>query len=221
MPTRRPCSSWASGSPAKCSGSAAPYWRLAYTSRNEEGSASWEFGTYGLAAATFPGRDTSSGRDRQLDVGVDAQYQVTTGSNDVLVMASWTHENQSWHASQPLGLVSNARDNLWKATATTYLLHDKTYGFGIQYFVTDGTRDALLNPESASGTPLSDGVLLEANWLPLNKRGGPGFWPRSNMKLSLQYIIYNRFNGSRMNYDGNGRGASGNNTLFAGAWIAF
>jgi len=34
-------------------------------------------------------------------------------------------------------------------------------------------------------------------------------------------VIYNRFNGSQRNYDGAGRNASDNNTLYLQAWLAF
>ena len=44
-----------------------------------------------------------------------------------------------------------------------------------------------------------NGYVLQANYLPLNKGTGPAFWPRSNVKLSLQYVIYNRFDGSKSN----------------------
>ena len=40
-------------------------------------------------------------------------------------------------------------------------------------------------------------------------------------KLSLQYIIYNKFNGSSTNYDGEGRNAADNNTLYVIGWVVF
>jgi hypothetical protein len=46
------------------------------------------------------------------------------------------------------------------------------------------------------------------------------FWPKAQVKLSLQYIAYTKFNGSSTNYDGSGRDASANNTLFLSAWFA-
>ena len=54
-----------------------------------------------------------------------------------------------------------------------------------------------------------------------NCHGGPSFWPWLNVKFGLQYVHYNRFNGSVANYDGSGRNAADNNTLFAFAWVAF
>jgi hypothetical protein len=37
----------------------------------------------------------------------------------------------------------------------------------------------------------------------------------------LQYTNYTKFNGASSNYDGNGRNAKDNNTLFLNAWFAF
>ena len=56
--------------------------------------------------------------------------------------------------------------------------------------------------------------------MPFNK-GGPSFWPWLNAKVGLQYIGYTKFNGGTTNYDGFGRNASANNTLFLYTWIAF
>ena len=53
--------------------------------------------------------------------------------------------------------------------------------------------------------------------------GKEGSWasPWANLKIGLQYTIYTRFNGGTHNYDGFGRNASDNNTLFLYAWMAF
>jgi hypothetical protein len=91
----------------------------------------------------------------------------------------------------------------------------------VQYFVTEGDKDALRYSDSANGSPDSRGWVFEADYLPFNKNGGPKIWPASNIKLSLQYVMYNQFDGATNNYDGTGRDASDNNTLFLESWIAF
>jgi hypothetical protein len=63
---------------------------------------------------------------------------------------------------------------------------------------------------SASGSPDSKGWTVELDFLP---------W--QNVKLALQYTLYSRFNGGTTDYDGSGRNASDNNTLFLLGWIAF
>ena len=90
-----------------------------------------------------------------------------------------------------------------------------TIGGSLGYFSTTGSRDALLYSPgeingSRTGNPDSKGFIMEADYLPWEK------W-----KLSLQYIIYNKFNGSHSNYDGFGRNASDNNTLYAVIWLMF
>ena len=197
----------------------APYWRLAYT--KSVGNQSFEVGTFGLSGDTHPGRNQTFGTDSTLDWGVDAQYQVSAGKHDVTATISSIYERQSWDASQRLGNTSNRSDHLWTAKANLDYLYDKTYGGAVGWFYADGSDDLALYSGSINGSPLSDGIVLQANWLPFNKGGGPGFWPKSNVKFSAQYLIYNRFNGRRSNFDGSGRNASDNDTLYLEAWIAF
>jgi hypothetical protein len=197
----------------------APYWRVAL--EKSWGSHSLEVGTYGLAPNTYPGRDSSAGEDHLLDIGLDSQYQYSSGSHDVTVLLNWIHENEDWHASQALGLASHSRDVLWTFTATASYLYDKTYGADFQYFLINGDKDPSLYPDSRTGSPTSDGWIIQLNYLPFNKGGGPSFWPFSNVKFSLQYWIYNRFDGASHNFDGAGRNASDNNTLYLQAWIVF
>lgn len=197
----------------------APYWRLAWV--KSLGNASWQVGTFGIAADTYPGRDQSAGHDRIVDVGFDSQYQTSFGHHDLTGLFSWIHERQNWHASEALGATGNSTDSLWNAKVTVDYLYDKTFGFSAQYFAIDGSRDDVLYAGSATGSPRSDGVVLQANYLPFNKMGGPAFWPRSNVKLSLQYTAYNHFDGAATDYDGAGTNARDNNTLYLEAWIVF
>ncbi len=198
---------------------AAPYWRLAYT--KTVGNSSYMIGLFGLAAHTYPGRDNTAGKDKITDFGFDAQYQTSIDKHDITVLLSGIYEKQTWNASQQLGLASNPSDRLYEVKATVDYLYDKTYGGAISYFAVNGSRDALLYSGSASGLPTSNGLILQANYIPFNKKGGPAFWPKSNLKLSVQYIIYNRFDGAHTNYDGAGRNARDNNTLYLEAWLAF
>jgi hypothetical protein len=95
------------------------------------------------------------------------------------------------------------------------------YHFGTKFsgtagfFVVTGTADPLLYPQasvsgSANGSPRSNGYILNASW-----------WPVQNIDLALQYTGYWRFNGAGTNYDGAGRDASANNTLYVLARFVF
>jgi hypothetical protein len=99
-------------------------------------------------------------------------------------------------------------------------MRDKTYGLTASYFTVSGTADATLYG-TRTGLPNADGYTLEADWLPFNKNGGPSFYPMSSLKFSLQYVGYTKFDGAKLNYDGTGRNASANNTLFLQAWLVF
>ena len=65
---------------------------------------------------------------------------------------------------------------------------------------------AVLTPSG----PDTQGWIAEVNYMP---------W--LNTKFSLQYTAYSRYAGSSRNYDGAGRNASDNDTLYLLAWVAF
>lgn len=197
----------------------APYWRVAYT--KPIAGATWEVGAFGLAAKTYPGRDSSAGNDKLTDVGIDSQIQKTIDNSDLTALVSAIHEHSNWTASEALGDAANGSGSLTEYKATIDYLWDKTYGFAAQAFSTTGTSDALAYPSSRTGSPNSSGYVFQANYLPINKGTGPAFWPRSNVKLSLQYVMYNRFDGSKTDIDGAGRRAKDNNTLYLEAWVMF
>jgi hypothetical protein len=81
-----------------------------------------------------------------------------------------------------------------------------------------GSGDAISG--SATGQPNTNGWLAEVAWTPFGKRDSWG-GTFANLKLGLQYVGYNRFNGGVRNYDGAGRNAADNNTLYAFLWLAF
>ena len=202
----------------------APYWRVAL--QRQVGGGTWEVGAFGMAADTYPQSDHTVGKDHYVDVGFDSQYQCSIDQHDVTAMLSYIYEDQKLGASQVGGYSTNASNSLWALKGTVDYLYDKTYGGAVKYFIADGTRDPVLYQSGAAGgslngSPLSDGLIMEVNYLPFAKGGGPAFWPKSSVKFLLQYTVYDRFNGARNNYDGTGRNARDNNTLFLEAWILF
>jgi len=197
----------------------APYWRVAV--EKDWGDNYLEVGTYGIYANIYPGRVSSAGKDHILDLGFDSQYQYISDVNDITARINFLHEFQDWNASRDLGNVSNSSDDLWNFTASTSYLYDKTYNASVQYFITGGDSDSILYADSRTGSPDSRGWVFELDYLPFNKSGGPKFWSKSNVKLTMQYVLYNKFDGSSDNYDGTGRDASDNNTLYLEAWVAF
>jgi hypothetical protein len=88
-----------------------------------------------------------------------------------------------------------------------------------------GNANPLLNPPaavsgSANGRPNSNAFIVEADWVPFGKSDSVAA-PWVNMKLGVQATIYTSFNGGTTNYDGFGRNASANDTIFLFSWFAF
>ncbi len=195
---------------------AAPYWRVALQQQWKEQSIS--VGTYGIVADIFPGGGSSGPTDRFTDTALDAQYQYISKKHIVSLQTTYIHEKQNWNASYALGNTANPSDSL--NTFRTNLNYYYRSNFGdiggtVGYFSTTGDTDAVLYAPSqytgsGSGSPNSNGFMLEADYLP---------WKTA--KFSLQYTFYNKFNGARTDYDGSGTNASHNNTLYLVAWLMF
>ena len=192
----------------------APYWRLAFT--HSFSNNYLEVGTYGMSAQRQPGSFASgNATDRYTDIAFDAELQRPMGDNNLTIAGTWIHETRSLGASVDSGFasVSSQTLNTMRVRATYQV--DQSYAFTVQPFFTNGTADPVLYAPasvggSANGSPNSSGVVGEVDWNP---------W--MNTRLSLQYTAYARFNGGTTNYDGSGRNASDNDTLYAIVWLMF
>jgi hypothetical protein len=197
----------------------APYWRVAVEPRWD--AHTLELGTFGLAAAVNPGRVTGFGTDHFVDLGFDTQYQFLGERDSISLQASFITENQSLTASQAIGNSTNSHNRLQSFHVKGTYYYDQTYGLTLGYFQVQGNADAgLFGASSVNDSPNSAGYIAEADYIPFN-HGGPSFWPWLNVKFGLQYIYYDKFNGGRTNFDGSGRNAHDNNTIFGFAWLAF
>jgi len=47
------------------------------------------------------------------------------------------------------------------------------------------------------------------------------YWPVQNIDFTLAYTGFTKFNGAGTNYDGSGRNASDNNTVYAAVWFNY
>src|SRR6267154_4172434 len=73
---------------------------------------------------------------------------------------------------------------------------------------------------SSHGSPDTRGYILQFECVPLGKLQSWGR-PWANARVGLQYTGYVRFNGGTANYDGFGRSAGQNDSLFLFLWMAF
>jgi hypothetical protein len=182
------------------------------------------------------------------NTGIDAQYQYIldphTFTAQVAYMRTVTNysPNSVAAASSPYFLADgvtavNPPDpsdttNIFRAKAS-YIYRAK-YGGSLSFFNKSGnvnTRNQTSGYDStgqitsdptatgissarvggnSTGNPATRGFTYEAFWM-----------PKQNVRLGAQYTAYNIYNGATDNYDGFGRNASDNNTLFLYAWFAF
>ena len=189
----------------------APYWRIAL--QHQWGPHYLSGGTFGMLADTFPGGDRSAGNDRFTDFGLDLQYQYDADKSDLSLRLSSIRERQTLDASERLGAASNRSNDLDSFNANLNYLYDKTWGLTLGHANLHGDAD-LAYYGTDNGSPNSSWNTLQLDWLPYNKQGGPSVWPWFNPKLSLQYINYDKF-------DGTSDGASDNDTLYLQAWLVF
>jgi hypothetical protein len=72
---------------------------------------------------------------------------------------------------------------------------------------------------SSTGSPNTRGYIVQFEYIPFGKNDSIGR-PWLNFRMGVQYTGYTKFNGAASNYDGFGRDASQNNTLFTYFWAA-
>jgi hypothetical protein len=201
----------------------APYWRVAYEHNWDRHSV--EIGAYGATFKLHPGGSTPTSpatlhgpTNRFQDVAEDAQYQFLGDQHIFTLAATHIHESQTLDASFAAGSTTNPKNTLTTSRAAATYYYRRKWGGSASFFSTTGSTDPMLYPAgsapgvttSATGSPDTRGWVLEADYVA---------W--LNVKFTLQYTSYSKFNGGGSNYDGFGRNASDNNTLYVGAWLAY
>ncbi len=185
-----------------------PYWRVALPFT--VGSHSLSVGAYGMNVKVRPAGITGP-TNRFNDVALDMTWLASMGANTFTLDGTWIHESQRWDA----GGTANARNtlNTMRFDAMFHVGH--MYAFTLAPFSTSGTADAQLYAPaqmtgSRTGSPNSRGVIGEIDFMP---------W--QNLRFQLQYVDYQKFNGASADYDGSGRSAANNNTLYFLTWLLF
>jgi hypothetical protein len=203
----------------------APYWRLAW--QESTGTTQFEIGTYGMHMKTLPQAITGAtgatvSEDGYTDWAFDTQYDRTLFRKDVLSLrGTYIRENSQLAYSCNPNLPGGALAAVCGHHLNTFMPNAE-FHFGNRYsgtfgwFITQGTADcALYGPCPASGgnpngDPRSAGYIANVS-----------YWPWQNLQLAAQYTAYTRFNGAANNYDGSGRNASSNNTIYLDAKFLF
>jgi hypothetical protein len=174
-----------------------PYWRLAFN--HEWGAHSLMVGTSGMVAKVYDDPlDTSdaSTTHRDRDVGVDAQYQYLLDPHSVTAQFAHSRNHHRYSDADPLAGTSDTT-NVTRAKLT--YVYQAKYGGSLGSFNSTGST----NTDTRGWT-------YEAFWTPIQ-----------NIRVGAQYTTYSKFDGASSNYDGLGRNASDNNTLFLYVWGAY
>jgi hypothetical protein len=189
-----------------------PYWRVAL--QKNWNKHYLEIGTFGLSTQLYP-EGVSGLNNGYLDLGFDLQYEYAMNIGNVVLHSSFVNEKQSLKASFDAGESANEEISLnsFKVDGTIYF--QKGFAATLGYFAVSGDEDnGMYTPESVNGSstgvPNSNGFIAQLDFLP---------WYNTN--FSLQYVFYNKFNGAKTDYDGFGRNATDNNTIYLLVWVNF
>ncbi|MBZ5700134.1 MAG: hypothetical protein LAN18_16485 [Acidobacteriia bacterium] len=197
----------------------APYWRVAWqqTTKNNY----FEVGSYGMHMKSSPKAVTGL-EDSITDWAVDFQYDrvIPRFGGDVFSLrGTYIRENSSLLATNmldPSG-ASPSRHHLNTVQANAEYHFGDRYSATVGWFNITGTPDAVLfaNPDDPvndnfTGDPRSSGYIANISW-----------WPVQNIDLAFQYTGYLRFNGAGTDYNGVGRNAGANNTVYLLARFVF
>jgi hypothetical protein len=199
----------------------APYWRLAW--QQNVGANYFEVGTYGLFAEVFPENTPSGPTDKYTDAAVDAQYERPLGADFLSAHFNYIYQYENLSATHSMGGSSNENNHLNTLRMDAIYHWRSQLAFYLQWFLINGSTDALLyapptvspgSPApvtgSASGSPNSDGLKFEI-----------AYYPWQNVRFSAMYTVYTQFNGAFNNYNGTGRSASANDTLYLLVWLNY
>lgn len=194
----------------------APYWRVAW--QQTRANNYLEVGTYGMHLASTPGA-VMGPRDYFTDIGADFQWEHTIPwkkRNDLLTLhGDYIHENSYLlGALAGKGAAFASHDLNFEHLDAVYHLGNQ-FSFDAGPFAITGTTDPTLYASapvsgSATGNPRADGYIFNVS-----------YWPVQNIQLGAQYTGYWKFNGLGTNYDGAGRNASNNNSIYLIAWFVF
>jgi hypothetical protein len=223
----------------------APYWRVAL--EPHWGSHYLMVGTFGMYSQIVPGRQYGFGTDNYLDVGFDSQYQYDGDQYSLTVKLTDITEWQRLNATYALSGSSNLSNTLNSFKANATFVWDHTYSIGFGYFNIAGSHDCNLygsgfNPLctpanggeaggspgpfnfSFNNSPYGNGLILDLAYIPFS-HGSPFPYNTWNARIGIQFTQYLHLYGGTNNFDGSFLGgthnASGNNSVFAYAWLAF
>lgn len=203
-----------------------PYWRVALS--HEWGPHNIMVGASGMTADVFNDPlDTSdpTSLHRFTDVGIDSQYQYLLDPHSVTVQLAYMrdrHRVPAFLANLPVEDVNgdplpatNAADTTKVFRVKASYVYEARYGASLSFFNQIGSTDSALYDPTRVGGNISSNPAVRGETIEVF------LTPVQYVRLGLQLTAYGRYNGAAHNYDGFGRNANDNNSLFFYVWGAY
>lgn len=192
----------------------APYGRVAW--QQSLGSDTYlEVGAFGMQVKSTPGAIIGP-EDKRTDTGIDVQLDQTLFIRDILSFrGTYVRETSNLAATFGAGGAAEANPRLSYFNANAEYHFGNAISAALGVTKVTGTTDAVLYAPaalsgSANGSPSSTAYIGNLSW-----------WPSQNFQLAAQYTTYARFNGGSTDYDGSGRNAHDNDSLYLLARFVF
>jgi hypothetical protein len=166
------------------------------------------------------------GTDRYTDHGADATYEFIDRNNNALtVNLSVMREHRNLEASAALGKSDLVYNDIYTRRIDATYAYDQTMVASAGIFDIKGRVDTLQWPVvpytgSNTGDPDTRGYSVQFEYVPFGKTASP-VYRHLNLRFGLRYTMYRHFNGSTLDYDGQGRSVSDNESIFGFAQAAF
>ena len=185
----------------------APYWRVALQHQFSDNYL--EIGTSGMSTRMYP-QGVNGNTDHFTDIGIDMQYEYQFPRSSFIFHPLWTHETQNLDATFEKGGSENKKLNLNSLKIDAEMYFNKGYACTLGYFSVSGDKDSKIYGSTFNNNkPNSNGFIAQLDYMP---------W--YNTKFSLQYVMYNKFDGAK-NSENLTRKPKDNNTLYAIVWVCF
>lgn len=211
---------WSPGGTVKVNGGA-PYWRIGL--QQEWKGHYVSLGHFGFRTDIQPD-PSAPATDRYTDLGVDFNYQYLANPLHIYELkANYTREQQQLLAYYNQDMESGAQrinQQLGFFGLNGTYTYDQTYGITAGFNHIYGNRDSVVYSASPTNKPNSEYFTFELDYVPFGKKAATAD-SYLNLKFAAQYVAYTRLNGAEKNYDGTGRNASDNNTLYFNTWLSF
>ncbi len=185
------------------------------------GDHSFSGGLTYFAADLQPDR-SSPAKIGYKDIAADLHHQWRISENQTFsILANLIYEHRDMSAMLASGNAQKSGLNYLEHNFSGSYYWNQAYGLTMQRFGLSGTSDTVVYSSGFAGaSPNFSGTRIQFDWTPFGKQQLKNYVD-PQIRLGLQYTMYDKFDGGKTNYDGSGRNAGNNNNLMLFAWTLF